>query len=260
MAFLLGVGTVVYVVLAAGCAFYLLWLAYSLPPVEKLTDFIKIAIGGLLAVIGTGITGVAAVYSATRQSATAFQVATYNGEIAANLALMKESADNRLIVMKGSIDNALANLKTNSDESLARLKVALDASQNANRELFGTASIYFYALRSIALGGKWDEDSLKSSETAMIAATQNLLNVNEELRDQWFNFWQRAQHIYRDAAAAQLSDEQRPPLVKKLIAERVPFGSAELDLRGMHNQLERTAKSAIEQSLAKPQAVAAASH
>jgi homoserine kinase len=36
--------------------------------------------------VGTGLTGSVAVYSATRQSATAFQVAQYNGEIAANLA------------------------------------------------------------------------------------------------------------------------------------------------------------------------------
>lgn len=155
-------GAVLYVLLAAGCAAYLLWNAYILPPVEKLADFNKLAISALIAVVGTGLTGLAAVYSATRQSATAFQVARYNGEIAANLALMKKSADSELTLMKGSIDKALAELKGSADESLARLKVVLDANQNANRELFGTASIYFYALRSVALG-KWDEESLKTS-------------------------------------------------------------------------------------------------
>jgi hypothetical protein len=41
--------------------------------------------------VGTGLTGSVAVYSATRQSATAFQVAQYNGEIAANLAGSRSS-------------------------------------------------------------------------------------------------------------------------------------------------------------------------
>jgi hypothetical protein len=265
-AFFLGAGLLLYVALTAGFSVYLLWMAFTLPPVERLGDFIKLAIGALIAVIGTGITAVAAVYSATRQSATAFQVAAYNGEIAANLAAMKESADsklfdmkesadNKLVAMKGGIDQALANLRANSDESLAKLKVALDASQNANRELFGTASIYFHALRSIAVSDQWDAESLKSSETLMIAATQNLLNVNQALRDQWFDFWQRAQDIYREAAAPQLADGMRAPRVKELMEKEVSFRSGRYDLRGLHVELEKTAKSAIQQSLAKPQAV-----
>lgn len=244
MALLLGIGAVLYILLAAGIATYLLWNAYNLPPVERLSDFNKLAISALVAVVGTGLTGLAAVYSATRQSATAFQVARYNGEIAANLALMKQSADTQLTLMKGRLDTALTELKTTSDESLARLKVALDAGQNANRELFGTASLYFYALRSTALG-KWDEESLRSSEAAMIAATRHLINVNEEMRDQWFNFWQRAQHIYRDAAQ-EADQDKRPALVEKLVDEKVSFGTRRLDLRDLHNQLEKTAKAALD--------------
>jgi hypothetical protein len=245
MALLLGAGAVLYVLLAAGCALYLLWNAYNLPAVERLSDFNKLAISALIAVVGTGLTRLAAVDSATRQSATAFQfqIALYNGEIAADLALMKQSADAELALMKGNIDAALAQLKGNSDESLARLKVALDAGQNANRELFGTASIYFYAVRSIALG-KWDEESLKKSETAMIAATRHLINVDEELRDQWFDFWQRAQQIYR-TAAQEADDDARSKLVRNLMGDKVPSGSTRLDLRDLHSQLERTAKSAL---------------
>jgi hypothetical protein len=265
-AFFLGAGLLLYVALTAGFSVYLLWMALTLPPVERLSDFIKLAIGALIAVIGTGITAVAAVYSATRQSATAFQVAAYNGEIAANLAAMKESADtkffdmkesadNKLVAMKGAIDQALANLKATSDESLAKLKVALDASQNANRALFGTASIYFHALRSIAVSNQWDTESLKSSETAMIAATKDLLNVNRKLRDQWFDFWQRAQDIYREAGAPQLADDERASRVKELMEEEIRFRSGIFDLRGLHAELEKTAKSAIKKSLAKPQAV-----
>lgn len=243
VALLLGVGAVLYVILAAACAGYLLWNAYNLPPVERLSDFNKLAISALIAVVGTGLTGLAAVYSATRQSATAFQVARYNGEIAANLALMKTSADSELTLMKGSIDKALAELKGSADESLARLKVVLDASQSANRELFGTASIYFYALRSVALG-KWDEESLKTSEAVMVSATRHLLNVDEELRDEWFDFWQRAQHIYR-TAAEEPNKAARSKLVAELIAEKLSFGTKRWDLRDLHSRLERTAKAAL---------------
>jgi hypothetical protein len=262
----IGIGLLVYVVLTAGFAGYLLWMAFTLPPVERMSDFIKLAIGALIAIIGTGITAVAAVFSATRQSATAFQVASYNGEIATILAAMKESADTRLFEMKDSadkklievksgIDQALANLKANSDESLAKLKVALDASQNANRELFGTASVYFYALRSIAVSDQWDVESLKSSETAMIAATKDLLNVREDLRNQWFDFWQRAQDIYREASSPQLADDERAPLVRKLLEKEIEFRSGKCDLHRLQGKMEETAKAAIEQSLAKTQAV-----
>jgi hypothetical protein len=85
-------------------------------PPTCLQAFSKLAISALIAVVGPGLTGLAAVYSATRQSTTAFQVAQYNGEIAANLALMKQSADAELALMKANIDAALAQLKGNSDE------------------------------------------------------------------------------------------------------------------------------------------------
>src|ERR1700679_3623384 len=52
----IGIGLLVYVVLTAGFAGYLLWMAFTLPPVERMSDFIKLAIGALIAIIGTGIT------------------------------------------------------------------------------------------------------------------------------------------------------------------------------------------------------------
>lgn len=267
MAFFIGLGLIVYVLVTAGFAAYLLWMAYTLPPVERMSDFVKLAIGALIAIIGTGITAVAAVYSATKQSATAFQVAAYNGEIAANLAAMKETADTRLFEMKDSadkklvevksgIDQALANLKANSDESLAKLKVALDASQNANRELFGTVSVYYYALRSIAVSGQWDADSLKSCETAMIATAKLLLYVRQDIREMWYDFWQRAQEICREAS--QQADDKRAPLLRKLMEQETDFRSGKSDLPGLQIKMEKTAKAAIEQSLAKPQAASPA--
>jgi hypothetical protein len=78
-----------------------------LAPSGKVERFHQARDRALIAVIGTGITAVAAVYSATRQSATAFQVAAYNGEIAANLAAMKESADTKFFDMKETADRLL---------------------------------------------------------------------------------------------------------------------------------------------------------
>jgi hypothetical protein len=194
MAFLLGLGAILYILLAAGCAVYLLWKAYTLPTGSMQSDFDKLAIAALVAVVGTGLTGLAAVYSATRQSATAYQVAEYNGIISTSLADMKASTDASLTQMKAHLDESLARLKAASDESLARLKVALDAGQIAYRELFGTATVYFHALRSAALG-KWDGENLKAAETAMISATRHLINVSSDMRNQWFDFWQRAQEM-----------------------------------------------------------------
>jgi hypothetical protein len=79
----------------------------------------------------------------------------------------------------------------------------------------------------------------------MIAATRHLINVDEELRDQWFDCWRRAQQIYR-TAAQEADDDARSKLVRKLMGDKVPSGSTRLDLRDLHSQLERTAKSALE--------------
>lgn len=244
VAFFLGAGAVLYVLLAAGCAAYLLWNAYKLEPVDRLSDFNKLAIGALIAVVGTGLTGLAAVYSATRQSATAFQVAEYNGLISANLAAIKQSADAELTQIKGAMDKAIAELKTNSDEALARLKVALDAGQIANKELLGTASTYFYALRSFAIG-LLNEDLLKTSEASMVTAARHVINVDEPLRDQWFDFWQRAQNVYL-AATNEPNVNARPDLVRKLIEEKINFGSERLNLRDLHSRVEKMARLALE--------------
>lgn len=243
MAILLGVGAVLYTLLAAGCAVFLLWKAYSLPASVTPDEFTKLTIAALVAVVGTGLTGLAAVYGATVQSATAYQVAQYNGDISANLARMKETADAKLALMKGTLDESLTKLKAASDESLTRLKVALDAGQTANRELFGAATIYFHALRSVALG-KWDEDGLKAADTSMISATPQLLHVDQEMRNLWFDFWQRAQQIHR-TAGKEPNPEKRPALVSDLILQKVTTASGQVDLRELHGHLEDRARLAI---------------
>ena len=89
--------------------------------------------------------------------------------------------------MKTDADEALATLKANSDEALARLKVGLDAGQTAHRELFGVATIYFYALRSIAYG-QWSDETIKMAEDAMISATRHLLYVGDDMRTRLVRF------------------------------------------------------------------------
>jgi hypothetical protein len=254
MAVLLGVGAVLYTLLAAGCAVFLLWKAYSLPAGFTPDEFTKLAVAALIAVVGTGLTGLAAVDGATVQSATAYQVAQYNGDISAklaemketadaNLADMKKTADTELTLMKGKLDESLTKLKAASDESLTRLKVALDAGQNANRELFGTATRYFHALRSVGLG-KWDEVGLKAADTSMISATPQLLHVDEEMRNLWFDFWQRSQQIHR-TADKEPDMEKRPALVSDLILQKVTTASGRMDLRELHDRLEGRARLAI---------------
>ena len=240
MAWLFGVGAVLYILLAAGCAAYLLWKAYTLPASVAQSDFDKLAVAALIAVVGTGLTGLASVYSAARQSATAYQVADYNGVISTKLAEMKAASDENLAKMKADIDESLAEFKAVSDESLARLKVALDAGQVAYRELYGTATVYFHALRSAARF-KWEDGNLRTAETEMISAATHTINVSADMRDQWFAFWQRAQDIYH-AAIAEVDEDKRPALVGRLILEK----DGRSNLRDLHDKLEVTARQAME--------------
>ena len=67
----------------------------------------------------------------------------------------------------------------------------------------------------------------------MISATRHLIYVKDDMRNEWFDFWQVAQRI--DRAARREPDEvKRPPLIASLIAEKVKFGRANLDLRELH--------------------------
>jgi hypothetical protein len=243
MAALLGIAAFIYTGLAAGCAIFLLTRAYALPKSATVDDFNKYAIAALVAVVGTGLSGIASVYSATRQAATASQVAEYNGDISYNLAAMKEAADNALVENKGKIDGLVAEVKAASDATLARLKVALDLGHVAYRELFGSATIYFHALRSISLGNIWDDAILAAAEAGMIAATPRVIHVDMEMRNEWFAFWQRAQTIRAEAATK--AKALRADVIADLIEQR----ENKLDLRERHGKLESLARSAMEKAL-----------
>lgn len=256
MDWVLGVGIVLYVVAGSACAAFLLYKAYTAgaagavgtPPLpgaatSGLDDFAKLAIAALIGLLGTGLTGLAAIYGATRQANTANEVAAFNASISEYLAGLNNTANSALAQMKGKIDVSLAEFKAASDESLARLKVALDANRIAHRELFGSVTVYFHTLRTIALT-KWDEDSLKAAQSAMIAATPHALDADKTMRDLWFDLWQRGEHMAREAAKHPVVSE-RPKLIEKMFRQKVESRSGKLDIRELHALIEDVARSAI---------------
>jgi len=226
MALILGLGTLLYILLAVGVAAYLLWQARTESPAS---DFTKLGLAALIAVIGTGFTAMAALYGATRQSATALHVQLLSSETSKVLAHYN-----------GMISTQLAEMKNIADETLTKLKVSLDAEYAAYRGLFNAATVYFYGLRSIARG-QWNDETIAAAEAGMISATPNLLHVKEGVRDEWYAFWQRAQEISR-LAAAEADPTKRPGIVESLIEEKVlPNG---VDLRELHYNFEQKARSA----------------
>jgi hypothetical protein len=272
-AIVLGIGTVLYIIISAACAFYLLAQAFIQTKTSgtPIGAFETLAISALVAVIGTGLTAMAAVYSGTRQSATAYQVellrsktsedlANFNAQLSRDLAEMKANSDEALArfkvssdegiaVFKSSSDEALSRLKANSDEALTRLKLSLDVKQVAYRELFGTSTVYFYTLRSVALG-EWNEEGIKAAEALMVSAMQHIIYVDNDMRIKWFDFWQRAQQIYRNTSV-EPDVTKRPGMVRTLIEQKVKFGRNEFDLRELHSRLEDVGKSAIASTMAK---------
>ena len=260
---MLGIGTVLYVVAGSACAAFLLYNAYTAgaagavqtPPskgaaASGLDDFAKLAIAALIGLLGTGLTGLAAIYGATRQANTANQVAAFNASVSEYLAGIANTANNALAQMKGKLDVSLAEFKAASDESLARLKVTLDANRIAHRELFGNVTVYFHTLRTIALT-KWDEESLKAAQSAMVAATPHALDADKTMRDLWFDLWQRGEQIAREAAEHPVESE-RPKLIKQLFKQKVEGRSGKLDIRELHSLIEDVARAAIAKGPALP--------
>ncbi|PBB14184.1 hypothetical protein CK231_10710 [Mesorhizobium loti] len=78
----------------------------------------------------------------------------------------------------------------------------------------------------------------------MVAATRHLIHVTDKMRDEWYDFWQRAQEIYR-AICADADTAKRCEQVWALIDETSQYGMSELDFRQRHHRLEKTSGSAI---------------
>ncbi len=255
MGLLLGLGLVLYILVGAACAGFLLYAAYEAgtlgggqPTLTSSTgagldEFTKLAIAALIGVIGTGFTGLAAIYGALRQSSAASNVAEFNSEVTHHLANLNTAANIALTEMKGDLDKSLAQIRSASEESLTRLKIALDATQIANRQLYGTATIYFHTLRTIALSG-WDEESLKTAQSGMVAATPHSLHVDDRLRDLWYDIWQRGEVIAR-AAADHPAITDRPAIIRRMFDEKVATRAGKIHFRRLHFKLEQTARDAI---------------
>jgi hypothetical protein len=246
--FVLGLAATLFAALAAGAAGYLLWQAYSPPPGTTLGDLEKATVAALIGLIGVGITSLVAIYGATRQASTALQIARYNADIAERLAKQRAETDHTLLGLRTDTDRTLAGMRSKIDESLARLKVALDVEHAACAELYGVATVYFYALRSIAQGAS-PVDTLLPAEAAMVASTRQLLYVPEAVRNQWFVFWQRAHEIQRAVAAEAAATEQRDA-AKRLIGERTATSGGRLDLREIHVALEKVCRDRIQDAWA----------
>ena len=85
--------------------------AFNRPSGTSATDSEKLALGALVAVVGTGFTAMAAIYGATRQSATAYQVQLLSSDTSRILAQYNATITTRLAEMKNSADEALVKLK-----------------------------------------------------------------------------------------------------------------------------------------------------
>ena len=232
------VGAVMLGIAAVYLAFTLAFAGYLLSRMYRrtLTDFDKASAGALIAVIGTGLTALGTFYTSNRQASAAAQLEAYRRQGA------REAAE-----FQAGLTSGLDEVKAHAVESLERLKTSLDAGKVAYRELFGASTIYFYTLRSAALG-EWDDSALKKAEALMIETTRHLLYVSVEVRDEWLAFWQEAQRIHR-TALGEGDEKKRPGIVRERMLERIKDGSSTLDLRERHSRLEQTAKSAVVKGL-----------
>jgi hypothetical protein len=217
MGVLIFLGLAAYIVVAVAFAIYFLINAYLHP----VGDFEKAAIGAVIAVIGTGLTAVSAVYTANRQALAA----------------------QRVQILSAKLTTQIEGLKAESAQSLERLKAFLDADKNAYRELSGSAATYFYSLRSVAMD-QWNDAILKAAEDGMVAATRYLIYVEQEMRDTWLRFWQEAQLIHR-TARNEPDDKKRPDLIRDEIMKDVPTRGGTLNFRDQYQLLEDTARRAI---------------
>lgn len=244
---LLGLCAFLFAILAIICGIILLYRARqgSAP-----TGFDAFAIAALIALIGTSLSALTAVYSATIQASTTARVGEYNADTNRKIAELKKNSDEYLAAHKESLDRSLAVFKKNADEALTKLKISLDASQVAHRELFGCATVYFHCLRAGAMG-VWSKSSFSEAQAAMVIASRQLLYVENDMRDQWFEFWQHGENIFRrfereDDPENIQSIASKAFLKKVLVPESYKRNDdppkIEIDFREMHNRLEQTAR------------------
>ncbi|UIY31470.1 hypothetical protein LZK73_30865 (plasmid) [Neorhizobium galegae] len=154
---------------------------------QKLDQFSGVAIGALIAVVGTCLTALASLYTTNRQA-----------EVTAFVEKARVNAQEDLTKLQEVITARLDKLRADSAADLERLKKTLDFQTTAHRELAGAAAMYFYALRSSAID-TFNGDELERAETRMIETSRHLTYVADSFEDDWLAFWQAAQAIKRDA-------------------------------------------------------------
>jgi hypothetical protein len=207
-----------YMIAAVSFTVYLVQDALFKTP----SDFEKAFIGAVIAVVGTSITALGAIYTTNRQADAAQQVAILNSQLTADLDV----------------------LKAQSQDALERLKVGLDLSKTACRELFGAGTTLFYTMSEMAMGRWWDDDSKKKADLLMIDAARHLLYVDDDMRRVWLGFWTQADFVYREALKTADVEARAKELEKLMIARpQTPTGEGE-SLRDWHLELERLAKAA----------------
>jgi uncharacterized membrane protein YccC len=223
------VGLLLYMALAVAFASFLLYQAIFL----GLREFEKAAVGALIAVIGTGLTALGALFAALRQAAVAKEIEDFRKQSATELA-----------TLTATLTRDSERMKADSAESLERLKAALNISATAYREIVGAASTYFYALRSAAQGF-WNEETLTKAQALMVDAVRYLIHVDQQMQDVWLEFWQEAQYIQREAEGIN-EEKRRAKSLTELIEEPVEDGSSRRNLRDRYHSVQATASKALE--------------
>lgn len=181
-------------------------------------------LASLVALIGTAISISATVYLAHRQSIVTYDVekikAQFNQELAAN--------------------------RESHETSLERLKVQLGSESESYRELAGSATFYYYALRS-ASRSVWEEKILERAEAQMVEATRQLIFVETSVRNRWFEFWQLAQHIYGD-----LRTEADETIRRQHLRERLRNEGGKANLRYRLKRVQDAVGRVVKKELRKP--------
>ncbi|MDM9624018.1 hypothetical protein [Rhizobium sp. S96] len=228
--------TVVNIVLAVGLlacigvtAYFAILVLGEAIRAQKLDQFSGLAIGALIAVVGTCLTALASLYTANRQAEVTTSVEEARAIAAADLAALQE-------VITARLDK----FKADSAADLERLKKSLDFHTTAHRELGGSAAMYFYALRSAAIG-TFDEAELERAETLMVETSRHLTYVSDSFEDEWLAFWQVAQAIKREAKT--LADPVQRSLSVARGMESKDHGK--MDLRDRYASLKEKAKREV---------------
>jgi hypothetical protein len=218
--------TAVYTMAIVAFAAFLVQDAFRHYP----TEFEKITISAVIAVFGTAVTALGAIYTANRQAGAAQQVAILNARLNADLDTMKAQ----------------------SNEALERLKAGLDLTKTAYRELFGAATTYFYTLQELATALSWDDEPHMKANRLMVEAARHLLYVSDDMRRMWLAFWTEADFIYGEAVR-ETDITKRPLALKKQLEEEVPAGADRRNLRDWHRDLEKIARTEAQAPLSAAQ-------